>query len=60
MDAEEPLPAAKILRVMPADDEVDGLFAAASNEPERKDGAPEEHGSEIDWNEFHMPAKYRQ
>ncbi len=60
MHTESPLPAAEILRVMPTDSEVDGLFAAASKQGKKDDGAPEEYGSGIDWNEFHMPTRYRQ
>lgn len=59
MHTESPLPPAEILRVMPTDDEVDGLFASASNGGMREDGAPEEYGSGIVWSEFHMPAEYR-
>ena len=56
---ESPLPAAEILRVMPTDDDVDGLFASASSKPRRDDGGPEEYGSGIVWGEFHMPTEYR-
>ncbi len=56
---EDPLPSAEILRVMPTDDQVDGLFAKAAKKNGEEDGAPEEHGSGIDWNEFHMPTEYR-
>ena len=55
---EDPLPAAEILRVMPTDDDVGGLFAAASPSRKRDDGAPEEYGSGIVWSEFHMPTEY--
>ena len=57
---ENPLPAAEILKVMPTDDEVDGLFAAASRDSKRNDGAPEKYGTGIVWEEFHMPTRYRQ
>lgn len=60
MHTESPLPPAEILRVMPTDDQVDGLFASASSKGKREDGAPEEYGSGIVWSEFHMPAEYRQ
>jgi ribosomal protein L37AE/L43A len=60
MHTESPLPAAEILRVMPTDDDVDGLFAAASSDRKRDDGAPEEYGTGIVWEEFHMPTNYRQ
>ena len=58
MHTENPLPAAEVLRTMPTDD-VDGLFASASAEPRKDDGAPEEYGSGIVWSEFHMPTEYR-
>ena len=44
---------------MPTDDNVNGLFAAASRATRREDGAPEEYGTGIVWNEFHMPTEYR-
>ncbi len=59
MHTENPLPAAEILRSMPTDEEVDGLFAAASPGARRGDGMPEEHGTGIVWDEFHMPTEYR-
>ena len=58
MHTENPLPAAEILRVMPTDDDVEGLFARAGK-TDRDDGGPEEYGSGIVWEEFHMPTKYR-
>ena len=60
MHTESPLAPAEILRVMPTDGQVVGLFSSASGKRGRGDGAPEEHGSGIDWNEFHMPTRYRQ
>lgn len=57
MHTESPLSPAEILRVMPTDDQAEGLFASAPNR--RDDGAPEEYGTGIDWSEFHMPARYR-
>lgn len=60
MHTESPLPAAEILRVMPTDDDVDGLFAAASSDRNRDDGAPEEYSTGIVWEEFHMPTNYKQ
>lgn len=60
MHTESPLPSAEILRVMPTDDQVDGLFASVSSRRKRDDGAPEEYGSGIVWSEFHMPTEYRQ
>ena len=59
MHTESPLSPAEILRVMPADDDVDGLFAAASSGSKREDGAPDEYGAGIVWEEFHMPTNYR-
>lgn len=59
MHTENPLPAAEVLRTMPTDDDVDGLFANASARSKRDDGAPEEYGSGIVWSEFHMPTEYR-
>lgn len=60
MNTATPLPPAEILRVMPTDDQVEGLFASASNQGKRESGMPEEYGSEIVWSEFHMPTEYRQ
>ena len=60
MRSESPLPAAEILRVMPTDDEVKGLFADASDNRESDDDTPSRYGTGIDWNEFHMPTEYRQ
>lgn len=59
MHTDSPLPPAEILRVMPTDDQVDGLCASASRKRMRDDGAPEEYGSGIVWSEFHMPTEYR-
>lgn len=59
MHTESPLPPAEIIRVMPTDDNVDGLFAAASSGSRREDGAPDECGAGIVWEEFHMPTNYR-
>lgn len=59
MHTEAPLPAAGILRAMSTDDDVDGLFAAASAKRAKGDGAPGEYGSGIVWSEFHMPTEYR-
>lgn len=60
MHTESPLPPAEMLRAMPTDDQVQGLFSSTSGKRKRSDGAPEEYGSGIDWNEFHMPTQYRQ
>lgn len=59
LHTEAPLPASEILRVMPTDSEVEGLFASAQRRSRREDGAPEEYGAGIDWNEFHMPTRFR-
>lgn len=59
MHTESPLTSAEILRVMPTDDQVDGLFASVSGKHDSGDGAPEEYGSGIVWSEFHMPTEYR-
>lgn len=60
MHAECPLPASEILRTMPTDDEMEGYFRIASAKRRRDDGAPEEYGTGVDWNEFHTPTEYRQ
>lgn len=60
MHAESPLPAAEIIRAMPTDDEVEGLFAMAAKPEKGKDGAPDEHGSEVVWGELHAAVEYRQ
>lgn len=43
----------------PTDDDADVLFAAASSESKREDGAPDEYGTGIVWEAFHMPTNYR-
>lgn len=60
MHTESPLPAAEIIRVMPTDDEAEGLFAMAAKPEKRKDGAPDEHGSGVVWGESHAAVEYRQ
>lgn len=57
LHTEAPLPASEILHVMPTDSEVDGLFTSAQRRSRREDGAPEEYGTSIDWNEFHMTTR---
>ena len=52
MHTENPMSPAEILRLMPTDDDVDGLFSAASSQKKRNDGAPEEYGTGIIWSEF--------
>ncbi|MBR0406269.1 MAG: hypothetical protein IJI68_13870 [Eggerthellaceae bacterium] len=59
MHTEGPLLADEILRTMPTDDDVDGLFEAASGKRKRDNGSPEEYGSGIVWREFHIPTEYR-
>lgn len=59
LHTEAPLPASGIPRAMPTDAEVDGLFASARRRTGRDDGAPEEYGTGIDWNKFHMPTGLR-
>ena len=36
-----------------------GRLHAAMEGSRRKDGAPDEYGSGIIWEEFHMPTRYR-
>lgn len=60
MHTECPLSAAQIIKTMPTDEMVDGLFASVSSTTQREDGAPEKYGSGIVWEDFHMPTKYRQ
>ncbi len=60
MHTEYPMSPAEIIRTMPRDDDVEGLFASASNSKSTDDGLPEEYGVEIVWDEFHMPTEYRQ
>lgn len=60
MHTECPLPVSEILRTMPADEEMEGCFRLASAKGRRDDGAPEEYGAGVDWNEFHMPMEFRQ
>ena len=60
MRTEEPKSPTEILRCVPRDEDVDGLFATASNKGRRSDGSPERYGKAMDWNEFHMPTRYRQ
>lgn len=60
MHTEQPLPAAEIIRVMPTDDDVKGLFATASEERKKVDASPRDYGTGITWSEFHMPTEYRQ
>ena len=60
MHSENPLSAAEIVRVMPTDNDVDGLFATASRSGRSRSEGPEEYGSGIVWEDFHMPTRYRQ
>lgn len=59
MHTESPLPPADIIRVMPTDDEVDGLFATVSSDKKHDDSAPKEYDTGIVWSEFHMPTNCR-
>ena len=45
--------------VMPTDADIEGLFTNTET-TDREDGRPRERGVGIDWNEFHMPAEFRQ
>lgn len=57
MRTECPLPAAAILREMPRDADVGGLFAQAGGGKGERGGS--RYGSGSDWNEFHMPTEFR-
>ena len=59
MRIEHALPTAEILRVMPADDDVDSLFKAASGKRKGDGSGPWEYGSGIVWSEFRMPTEYQ-
>ena len=59
MHTECPLRPAEILRAMPTDDDVEGIYALPRSNAKRDDGAPEGRGMGIDWSEFHMPTEYR-
>lgn len=48
----------EVIRAMPTDDDVEGLFRAAAA-PRRKGDGPAEYGTGIAWEEFHMPTGYR-
>ena len=58
MHTECPPSAAEILRTMPRDEDVAGLFAAAAKRKSGGDGG-DGYGCGIDWNEFHMPTEFR-
>lgn len=60
MKSENPLPASGIVRIMPTDDDIDGLFSSASKDAGKGEGTPDRYGSGIVWEEFHMPTNYRQ
>lgn len=60
MHTENAPTAAEAVRMMPTDDDVDGLFEAAAKNGQRDDGAPEEYGTGIVWSEFHMPTEFKQ
>ena len=59
MHTENPPTTAEILRIMPTDDEVDGLFINAAIASKKGNAEPVEYGDGIVWEEFHMPTKYR-
>ena len=48
-----------MLRIMPTDDEVDGLFINAAITSKKGNAESVEYGDGIVWEEFHMPTKYR-
>lgn len=58
--AGSPLPAARMLKAMPTDDDVEGLFAMASKPKRRDGGTPDEYGAGVAWGEFHTAVEYRQ
>ncbi|RNL38458.1 hypothetical protein DMP08_11905 [Paraeggerthella hongkongensis] len=60
MKSENPLPASEIVRIMPTDDDIDGLFSSASKDAGKGEDTPDRYGSGIVWEEFHMPTNYRQ
>lgn len=60
MNTETPLPASEIIRVMPTDNDIKGLFLSASKKSGSSAGSPDRYGSGIVWEEFHMPTNYRQ
>lgn len=60
MNTENPLSEAEILRVMPTDSEVKGIYKTISKRSQNNDGRPEEYGCGINWQEFHMPTEYRE
>ena len=60
LHTEKPLPPAEILRVMPTDDQVDGLFASAPASAIETTEHLRNTVRGIVWSEFHMPAEHRQ
>ena len=59
-DSESTFSPAETLRMMPTDAHVDGLFAQSTKEEKYKSSDSKNYGVGIDWNEFHMPTKFRQ
>lgn len=59
MHTECPLPPAGILRAMPTDREIAELGRSASLTASNGRPGPSRYGTGIDWNEFHMPSRYR-
>ena len=49
-----------MLKAMPTDDDVEGLFAMASKPKRRDGGTPDEYGAGVAWGEFHTAVEYRQ
>lgn len=59
MHTEAPPSCAEALRLLPRDDDVEGLFRVASSRNRKESGAPVEYDTAIVWEEFHMPTRYR-
>ena len=57
MRTERPLPFAEILREMPADESIAGLYQAANNN--RKDQVLSQWGSAVQWSDLHASCPYR-
>lgn len=57
MHTECPLSPAEIMKTMPTDDEIEGMFAHARSGGSREEG-PEMRGSGIVWNELHTASEW--
>lgn len=58
MHTEAPPTPAQILKAMPTDADIEGVYEALK--PKSKaEGSPDRYGAGIDWNEFRMPTEYR-